>query len=104
MTEVPTQQPQEETDAEKVVRAQHIIDSFRNRLAEETDRSVGLESRLTILEAQLAQEQQIRISMSDEIVRLRAMIPEDLLSGDPIEQAPEVEEPEDKSDDATADA
>ena len=54
MTEAPVQQqPQEETDAQKVARAQRIIDTFRQRLADETDRSVGLESRVAILEEQL---------------------------------------------------
>lgn len=109
MTEVPAapdQQAPQETDAQKVVRAQRIIDTFRQRLADETDRSVGLESRVSILEEQLAQEQQIRVSMSDEIVRLRGLLPEDLLSGEPIEQKPESIEDlvEDKSDDSRDEA
>lgn len=106
MTEAPVQQqPQEETDAQKVVRAQRIIDTFRQRLADETDRSVGLESRVAILEEQLEQERRIRVSMSDEIVRLRGLLPEDLLSGEPIEQTPEsiADLVEDKSDDARDD-
>lgn len=79
MTEVPTQQPQQppqETDAEKVVRAQFIIDTLRRRISEEIDNSVGLESRIAMLDAQLQQESTIRLAMVAEIQNLHERLAE----------------------------
>lgn len=80
MTEVPTAAPAqqaEETDAEKIVRAQFIIDALRRRLTDATEEAVGMESRIAMLESQLSQEQTIRLSMASEISRLRGLLPEE---------------------------
>lgn len=83
-----------ETDAEKVARAQVIINLQRTRIAEETDHSIGLESQLITAQAKIEQQQQIITGMVAEITRLKEITGEDLLVGIPAdEDEPGLDEP-----------
>lgn len=79
----PAPEPKVESDAEKVARAQIIIDLQRTRIAEETDHAIGLESQLVVAQRTVDQQQQIITGMVTEISRLKVLAGEDDLVGLP---------------------
>lgn len=83
----PAAPEQVETDAQKVARAQIIIDLQRTRIAEETDHSIGLESQLVTVQRTVEQQQQIITGMATEIARLKTLAGEDdLIEGPPVDE------------------